>query len=39
LLAAEGETNCAGVQAFLANVRKLTIEKRLLRYLYLGEKK
>jgi ubiquinone/menaquinone biosynthesis C-methylase UbiE len=39
LMAAEGETNFAGVQAFLANVRKLTIEKRLLRYLYLGEKK
>jgi ubiquinone/menaquinone biosynthesis C-methylase UbiE len=38
LIAAEGEANFAGVQTFLENVHRLTREKRLLRYLYLGEK-
>ncbi len=38
LVALEGESNFAGLQAFLACVHSLTTERRLLRYLYLGEK-
>jgi diketogulonate reductase-like aldo/keto reductase len=38
LVAAEGETNFAGVQKFLLCVHTLTNERRLLRYLYSATK-
>lgn len=38
LVASEGETNFAGVQRFLDCVHTLTAQKRLLRFLYVGEK-
>jgi ubiquinone/menaquinone biosynthesis C-methylase UbiE len=39
LVAAEGEANFAGLQRFLSCARRLTSEKRLLRFVYLAEKK
>lgn len=38
LIAAEGQGNFAGLQCFLACVRTLTSEKRLLRFVYLARK-
>ena len=38
LIAAEGESNFAGLQRFLACVHTLTSERRLLRQVYLAEK-
>ncbi|HTD54091.1 MAG TPA: methyltransferase domain-containing protein [Silvibacterium sp.] len=38
LISAEGETNFTGVQEFLSCVQMLTGERRLLRFLYIGEK-
>jgi len=38
LIAAEGESNFAGLQRFLACVQTLTAERRLLRQVYLAEK-
>jgi ubiquinone/menaquinone biosynthesis C-methylase UbiE len=38
LVAVEGNGNFEGVQRFLSCVRRLTAERRLLRYLYLAEK-
>jgi hypothetical protein len=38
LIALEGETNFEGLQKFLACVRTLTAERRLLRLLYLARK-
>jgi len=38
LAALEGEENFRGLQRFLETVRRLTAERRLLRYLYLAEK-
>ena len=38
LVAAEGNGNFEGVQRFLSCVHSLTAERRLLRYLYLGDK-
>jgi hypothetical protein len=39
LIAIEGESNFQGLQNFLACVHKLTSERRLLRYVYLAEKR
>jgi ubiquinone/menaquinone biosynthesis C-methylase UbiE len=38
LVAAEGESNFEGLQRFLSCVRRLTSERRLLRYLYVASK-
>ncbi len=38
LLAVEGETNFEGLQRFLSGVHTLTLERRLLRFLYLAVK-
>jgi len=38
LVAVEGEQNFEGLQKFLLCVHRLTAERRLLRYLYLGER-
>jgi len=38
LISAEGQSNFDGLQRFLATVRLLTSERRLLRYVYLAQK-
>jgi uncharacterized protein with ATP-grasp and redox domains len=38
LIVAEGQSNFEGLQRFLSCVKKLTCERRLLRYLYLAER-
>jgi hypothetical protein len=39
LIRAEGRANFEGVQKFLACVARLTAERRLLRFVYLAEKR